>query len=60
MAKITLRKETPLIQIIDSPIFPLEKTKVSKLKFLIIGGILASFLIILYLIFSQMYKKMIA
>jgi hypothetical protein len=60
MAKIVLRKETPLIQIIDSPIFPLEKTKVSKLKFLIIGGFLASFLTILYLIFGQIYKKMVA
>ena len=32
LAKITLRKETPLIQLIDSPILPLEKEKFGKLK----------------------------
>jgi uncharacterized protein involved in exopolysaccharide biosynthesis len=30
LAKVNLRKETPLIQIIDSPILPLEKIRVSK------------------------------
>lgn len=30
LAKISLRKETPLIAIIDNPIYPLEKIKVSK------------------------------
>jgi len=60
LAKVTLRKETPLIQIIDRPIFPLEKEKVSKLKSLILGTFLASFLTALYLIFSTLYKKMIA
>ena len=60
MSKIALRKETPLIQIIDRPIFPLEKEKVGKLKSLILGGFLAGFLSLLFLIFSNLYKKILA
>ena len=57
LSKVTLRKETPLIQVIDRPILPLEKDKVSKLKPLILGSFLAGFLTVLYLIFSDLYKK---
>ena len=60
LAKVTLRKETPLIQIIDRPVFPLEKEKVGKLKSLVLGGFLAGFLTVLYLVFSSLYKKLIA
>jgi hypothetical protein len=44
LAKITLRKETPLIQLIDRPILPLQKEKFGKLKSIILGGGLTSFL----------------
>ena len=60
MSKVTLRKETPLIQIIDRPIYPLEKVKASKIKSLIFGGFFAIFLTVMYLIFSNLYKKLIA
>ena len=60
LSKVTLRKETPLIQVIDRPILPLEKDKVSKLKSLILGGFLAGFLTVLYLVFSSLYKKIFA
>ena len=60
LSKVTLRKETPLIQVIDRPIFPLEKQKVGKLKSLLLGGFLAGFLTVLFLIFSNLYKKIIA
>ena len=60
LAKVTLRKETPLLQIIDRPSFPLEKEKVGKLKSLALGGFLAGFLTVLYLVFSNLYKKLIA
>ena len=59
LSKVTLRKETPLIQVIDRPILPLQKEKVGKLKSLILGGFLAGFLTILFLIFSNLYKKII-
>jgi len=60
MSKMALRKETPLIEVIDKPIFPLEKEKVGKLKSLVLGGFLAGFLTVLYLVFSSLYKKLIA
>jgi len=60
LAKITLRKETPLIQLIDRPILPLQKQKFGKLKSIILGGFLTGFLFILYLIFGRLYKKMLA
>jgi len=59
LAKITLRKETPLIQLIDSPILPLAKEKLGKLKSLLYGAILSGFLTVLYLIFRQFIKKML-
>jgi uncharacterized protein involved in exopolysaccharide biosynthesis len=60
MSKVSLRKETPLVQLIDRPILPLEKDKVGRLKSLILGGFLAGFLTVLYLIFGQLYRKMVA
>jgi uncharacterized protein involved in exopolysaccharide biosynthesis len=60
LSKVNLRKETPLVQLIDRPILPLEKDKVGRLKSLILGGFLAGFLKVLYLVFGQLYRKMIA
>jgi uncharacterized protein involved in exopolysaccharide biosynthesis len=60
MSKVSLRKETPLVQLIDRPILPLEKDKVGRLKSLVLGGFLAGFLTVLYLVFGQLYRKMIA
>lgn len=60
MAKVGLRKETPLLQVIDAPILPLEKEKVGRLKSLVLGGFLAGFLTVLYLVFGQLYRKMVA
>jgi hypothetical protein len=39
-SRMNLRRETPLIQIIDTPVFPLEKKKLGRLK----GGIIFAFL----------------
>jgi hypothetical protein len=60
ISKMSLRKETPLIQVIDRPILPLDKDMVSKRKSLLLGGFLAVFLTVLYLVFTSLYKKMIA
>ena len=58
LAKITLRKETPLIQLIDRPTLPLEKIKFGKLKSIILGTLSSGILFIFYLIFSNLYRKM--
>ena len=59
LAKINLRKETPLIQLIDRPILPLEKDKIGKMKSIVLGGFLAGVLYILFLIIRDVYKKML-
>lgn len=56
LAKITLRKETPLIQLIDKPILPLEIDKLSKIKSLILGSFFAMVFTILYFIFRRTFK----
>jgi uncharacterized protein involved in exopolysaccharide biosynthesis len=60
MAKVSLRKETPLIQIIDKPILPLKKDKVGLLKSLLLGSFLASFLTVLVLIFKKLFASILA
>lgn len=49
ISKLALRRETPLIQTIDKPILPLRKERLGRLKGLLIGGLLAGFLIVIYL-----------
>lgn len=57
LAKVTLRRETPLIQIIDKPILPLEKERVGKAKGLVLGGFLAGFLVVVGLIGKRILKE---
>ena len=58
LAKVTLRKETPLIQVIDQPILPLPKEKFGKAKGILLGGILAGFLTVLALIVRRIFKEL--
>lgn len=57
LAKVNLRKETPLIQIIDRPIFPLEKDKISKIIGLVLGGLIGAIICLFYLIMRIFYKQ---
>lgn len=56
LAKVTLRRETPLIQVIDRPILPLKKERLGKAKGIIIGGFLSGFFIIFWLIIRRVLK----
>jgi hypothetical protein len=58
LAKVTLRKETPLIQVIDRPILPLPKERFGKTKGLVMGGFLAGFLMVLGLILRRLLKEL--
>ena len=60
MAKVTLRKETPLIQVIDRPILPLKKEKFGKAKGILLGGFLAGFLMVLGLVFRKLIRGILA
>lgn len=55
MAKFTLNQETPVIQIVDAPVLPLKKEKVSRLKTAILGYFLFSFLLVMGLIVKRVY-----
>ncbi|WP_035668024.1 Wzz/FepE/Etk N-terminal domain-containing protein [Flavobacterium sp. 83] len=57
LAKVTLRKETPLIQVIDRPILPLPKERFGKAKGIVLGGILAGMLAVLILIIRRILKE---
>ena len=58
LAKVTLRKETPLIQIIDEPILPLPKEEFGKIKGIILGFIMAGFVMILFLILGKIIREL--
>lgn len=60
LAKVSLRKETPLIQIIDSPILPLEKHKLGRIKSALLGGFIGALAIIFALMIGRVYKKVMA
>jgi len=53
IAKVSLRKETPLIQVIDSPILPLQIEAYGKRKGVMTGGIIAGFLIAFYFVIKK-------
>ena len=59
LAKVTLRKETPLIQVIDRPILPLAKERYGKVKGIVVGGLLAGILTVLNLIVRRLLRGLL-
>jgi hypothetical protein len=59
LAKVTLRKETPLIQVIDRPILPLKKEKLGKAKGLIMGSFLSIFVILIGILFKRKFNNLL-
>jgi hypothetical protein len=59
LAKVTLRKETPLIQIIDKPILPLPKERFGKAKGIIMGGFLAGFFVVFFLLVKKILAGLV-
>lgn len=56
LSKISLRQETPLIQLIDEPIIPLEVEKTGKILGLLMGVISGYFLGLLFIIGGKVYS----
>lgn len=56
-SKITLRKETPLIQVIDTPQLPLDKKKLGRLKAGLIFSIIGFFLVLIFFVLKRMYNN---
>ena len=59
LGKLALEKETPLIQIVDEPILPLDKESMSKKKMLLIGGISGFLIIMSILIIIKMIHNLL-
>jgi hypothetical protein len=59
MSKVSLRKETPLIQLIDEPVLPLQKSRFGKLKGLLVGGFLGAFTCITLLLSRKMFSEIL-
>lgn len=58
LAKVTVRKETPLIQVIDRPVLPLKKDRFGKAKGIVFGGFLAGLITTLFLILLRFLKQL--
>lgn len=56
LAKITARKDAPLIQVIDKPRYPLKNDKIGKALGIVVGGGLFGFLTVCYLIIRLLFK----
>lgn len=55
-AKITLRKETPLVQVIDQPILPLEVTESDRKSALIQGSLIGAVIAIVFFILRKLLR----
>ena len=60
MSKLALRQETPLIQVIDEPVLPLEKTRFGRLKGMVLGGIFGGILIVIFLLIRKTLKNILS
>jgi len=56
LSRMALRRETPLIQIVDKPILPLEKKKPGRLLTGITYGFIGGILAILYFLAVAFYR----
>lgn len=57
--KLDMLRETPIIQLIDEPIYPLKEEKLGKLKGLVFGGFIGGGLILVYLLGMFYLKEML-
>ena len=56
ISKITLLNQTPIIQIIDKPILPLQIEKKSMAVLGLLGAFLGGFLSLVFFIFRKLFK----
>jgi len=59
MSKMSLLRETPLIQVIDYPIYPISIVKPGKLTSLILGSLISTVLLMVILLFRRLIKHIL-
>ncbi|WP_026764074.1 GumC domain-containing protein [Sediminibacterium salmoneum] len=57
MAKFTLSQETPVIQIVDAPILPLKRSKISSIITALLFSLGWSFILVFVLIMKRIFSK---
>lgn len=57
--KLEMAKETPIIQIIDKPYYPLQIRKIGKIKGLFFGGVAGGMLIVFFLLIRRYLKEIL-
>lgn len=57
IAKVNHRNNSPLIQIIDSPRFPLERSEIRLVKGMVLGCIIVGLLTLFVFYFRRLYQK---
>lgn len=60
LAKMSMMKESPLIQIVDEPIYPLQKNGISFVKYLGLFGFLVTFFVAIFLIVRREFLNLIS
>lgn len=60
LSKMNMSHETPIIQIIDAPILPLEKERLHKAPAIVIGAFVAMFLLLLYFAAMKVYTDVMS
>ncbi|MBK1438373.1 lipopolysaccharide biosynthesis protein [Parapedobacter sp. ISTM3] len=59
LAKMNLLQEQPLIQVVDTPVYPLPIKKLGSVKGILIGGFLFGCLVLIFLITQKYYRNII-
>lgn len=57
LSRLTMAQETPIIQVVDSPILPLRIEKIGKLKGMISGSFLCGCIVVIVLIIRKIYLE---
>lgn len=56
IAKVNHRNNSPLIQLIDSPRFPLTRSEIRPLKGMVFGGLFTGILMVIFLYVTALYR----
>lgn len=57
IARVNHRNNSPLIQIIDSPRYPLKRTEIRLVKGIVLGAVIIGLLVLFGLYFNRLYQK---
>lgn len=57
--KLDMARETPIVQIIDTPRYPLKKDRLGKLKGIVFGGFVGGVIIVFFLLGSYNLKELL-